>query len=178
MQIRFVTPDLKQIDALRCDALALPWFCDERPLRGALGLIDWRLCGFISKLVIDGAFAGAPLETVLIPGRPKFALSKLFVVGLGSRAEFDDRCFARASQHMLKTMQQAGARTLALVLPGRPTDAIAPTAAMELLAVIAARHIDHEEIVLLEPGEAQRDMQLVVERERRRARATSDNEGS
>jgi hypothetical protein len=173
MHIRFVAPELKQIDTLRCDGLALPWFSDERPLRGALGLIDWRLCGFVSKLVVDGALRGAPLETVLIPGRPKFALSKLFVVGLGSRAEFDDTGFARASQHMLETLHRAGARTLALVLPGRQTGAIAATAAMELFAVIAARHADHDEIVLLEPGEAQRDMQPVVERERRRARATS-----
>jgi hypothetical protein len=178
MHVRFVTPELKQIDALRCDALALPWFNDERPLRGALGLIDWRLCGFISKLVIDGALAGAPLETVLIPGTPKFAVSKLFVVGLGSRAEFDDACFARAAQHMLRSMLRAGARTLALVLPGRQVGAIAPAAAMELFAVALAGHAEHEALVLLESAEAQRDMQLVVERERRRARATSATEES
>jgi len=100
------------------------------------------------------------------------------VVGLGSRAEFDEACFARAAQHMLQTMQRAGARTLALVLPGRQIGAIAPAAAMELFAVIAASHADHEALVLLEPVEAQRDMQLVVERERRRARATSATEGS
>jgi hypothetical protein len=178
MHVRFVAPELKQIDALRCDALALPWFSDERPLRGALGLIDWRLCGFISKLVIDGAMAGAPLETVLIPGRPKFALGKLFVVGLGSSAEFDDTGFARASQHMLQTLHRAGARSLALVLPGRQIGAIAAVPAMELFALIAARHADHDELVLLEPSDAQHDMQPVIERERRRARATSATEGS
>src|SRR5262245_14759458 len=89
MHVRFAPPELKQIDALRCEALALPLFSDERPLSGALGLCDWRLCGFLSRMAVAGRITGEALETVLIPARPKLSLDKLFVFGLGARAEFD-----------------------------------------------------------------------------------------
>ena len=54
MHIHFALPELAQLDELRCEALALPFFSDERPLRGALGLVDWRLCGMVSSLIIEG----------------------------------------------------------------------------------------------------------------------------
>lgn len=172
MHVRFVAPELKHIDGLRCEALALPLFSDERPLRGALGLVDWRLCGFVSRLLQEGAISGAPLETVLIPGRPKFPLGKLLIVGIGARADFDAQGFARTAEHMLQTLRRAGARSSALVLPGRQNGAIEAAAAMELFAEVATQlRAEEEEWVLLESGDAQRAMQPVIDRERRRARA-------
>ncbi len=35
----------ESIDKTHSDTLVLSFFKDERPLRGANGLIDWRLCG-------------------------------------------------------------------------------------------------------------------------------------
>ena len=37
------------------ETLVLPFFADERPLRGAAGLCDWRLCGRLSRLLAVGA---------------------------------------------------------------------------------------------------------------------------
>lgn len=171
MHVRFAAPELKSIDALRCEALALPLFSDERPLRGALGLIDWRLCGFVSRLLVSGAISGAPLETVMIPGRPKFTLSKLLLVGAGAHVDFEAARFQAVARHMLATLQRAGVRSSALVLPGRQSEAIEPAAAMELFAEVASAQPGPEDWVLLESGDAQRAMQPVIERERRRARA-------
>jgi hypothetical protein len=171
VHVRFAPPELKQIDALRCEALALPLFCDERPLSGTLGLCDWRLCGFVSRMLVAGRIVGDPLETVLIPARPKLSLDKLFVFGLGARSDFDAAGFERAIDHMLDTLARARVRTTALVLPGRNTGAIAAARAMELFLPATARHPEHDELVLLETSEAQRQMEPVAERERRRARA-------
>ncbi|HMI91498.1 MAG TPA: leucyl aminopeptidase, partial [Polyangiales bacterium] len=74
MHVRFAAPEMAQLDALRCEALALSFFSDERPLRGPLGLIDWRLCGFVSQLLTSGRVGGALLETVLVPARPKLSV--------------------------------------------------------------------------------------------------------
>ena len=72
---------------------------------------------------------------------------------------------------MLDTLTRARVRTSALVLPGRNTGALTPAHAMELLLATAGAHPEHDELVLLELHDAQRDMEPVVERERRRARA-------
>src|SRR5688572_3625202 len=110
MHVRFTVPELKQIDALRCEALALPLFSDERPLRGALGLVDWRMCGFESRLRGVGRLQGAWQETVLIPARPKLTMDKLFLFGVGASAELDAARVRAAVDHMLDTLARARVR--------------------------------------------------------------------
>lgn len=172
MHVRFVAPDLKQIDALRCEALALPFFSDERPLRGPLGLVDWRMRGFVSRLLLKGTIAGAAFETVLIPARPKLSLDKLFLFGLGEQAPFTPADLAGHIDHMLNTLASARVRTTALVLPGRSTQHIAATSAMEAFVARALHRDDHDELILLEAADSQKAMDAVIARERRRARAT------
>jgi hypothetical protein len=171
MYIRFSVPELKQIDALRCEALALPLFSDERPLRGALGLVDWRMCGFISRLRSDERLLGTAQETVLIPARPKLSMDKLFLFGLGVESAFDTAQVRPAIEHMRDTRARARVRTTALCLPGRATGCVAPEKAMEAFIAATAKRTEHDELILLEPHEAQREMASVIERERRRARA-------
>jgi hypothetical protein len=171
MHVRFAAPELGQIDALRCEALALPFFSDERPLRGALGLLDWRMCGFVSRMLASGKIEGSPLETILIPGRPKLSMDKLFLFGLGPLSAFDPPLLERGICHMLDVLARARVRSTALVLPGRNVGCIGAEGAMEAFFGLAMHREEHDEIVLLEPPDAQREMGAVIERERRRARA-------
>ena len=71
MDVRFVLTELARIDALRYEAVALPFFEDERPLRGAAGLCDWRLCGRLSAILRGGRVTGALGELTLLPARPR-----------------------------------------------------------------------------------------------------------
>lgn len=171
MYVRFTAPELAHIDALRCEALALPLFSDERPLRGALGLVDWRMCGFVSRLRLEDRIRGDELETVLLPARPKLSMDKLFLFGMGPQAELDPERMRRAIDHMFDTLAKARVRTSALALPGRATGQVAPDKAMEVFVAVSLQRDDHDEVTLLEPSEAQREMEPVIERERRRARA-------
>jgi hypothetical protein len=171
MHVRFAAPELAQIDALRCEALALPFFSDDKPLRGALGLLDWRMCGFVSRQLRAGKIEGAPLETILIPGRPKLSMDKLFVLGLGARASFDEAMLSIALRHLLDTLARARVRSTALVLPGRNGACISAVKAMEAFVTVALHREEHDELILLESAEAQREMEPVIERERRRQRA-------
>ena len=41
------------------DALVVPVWSDVRPLRGAAGLLDWRLCGRLSQMIREGRVSGA-----------------------------------------------------------------------------------------------------------------------
>jgi hypothetical protein len=171
MHVRFAAPEMAQLDALRCEALALPFFSDERPLRGPLGLIDWRMCGFVSRLLASGRVAGTALETVLVPARPKLSVDKLFLFGLGAAAELGEGDRARAITHMLDTLASARVRTSALVLPGRSNGTVRAVDAFETFVAVALAREDHDELIVLEPAAGQKAMEPVLERERRRARA-------
>ncbi|MGD8860587.1 MAG: M17 family peptidase N-terminal domain-containing protein [Myxococcales bacterium] len=171
MEVHFAPPELSTLDDLRCEALALPFFSDERPLRGALGLVDWRMCAMISKLRKSGDLEGSAGETSLLPARPKLPMDKVFLFGLGPRAKLSTTQVRAAIEHMLDTLERAGVRTSALCLPGRSTDAVTPADAMEAFVGAVDARKQHDELILLETHDAQRKMEPVIERERRRARA-------
>src|SRR5688500_18976964 len=169
MHLRFAPPTTAQLDRLRCEALALPVLSDERPLRGALGIVDWRLCGLVSRLVIRGAVSTAPLQTTLVPGRPKLVVDKVFLFGAGASADLDEARQRALGAHMLGSAVAPGVRPTALVLRGRGSDLVSPAAAMEILVSVARARGEVDELIVPEPAEAQKSMEPVLERERRRA---------
>lgn len=171
MDVHFVPADLRRFDALRSEALAIPFFEDERPLAGALGLVDWRLSGFLSRLILRGRISGRAGESVLLPARPRLSFEKLFLYGLGPRSDFDERVLRDATSRMLGALSKARVRASVLVLPGRVLGLVSPVRAMEVFLEVAAAHPEHDDVTLVEESEAQRAMEPVVERERRRARA-------
>ncbi|MEZ4337747.1 MAG: M17 family peptidase N-terminal domain-containing protein [Sandaracinaceae bacterium] len=171
MEVRFVPPDLRRLDELGSEALALCFFEDERPLPREIGLVDWRLCGAISKILLRGRASGALGETVLLPARPRLPFEKLFLFGVGRVADFDDAVVDGVIERMLTTLDRAFVRTSVVSLPGRCTDRIAPEHAMKIFLGRAAMHPEQDSAVVIEPADAQRAMMPVVERERRRERA-------
>jgi hypothetical protein len=58
---------------------------DERPLKGAAGLLDWRLHGFLSRFVLSGRISGNQSEFVYVPVSHHGSLRHVLIVGLGSR---------------------------------------------------------------------------------------------
>src|SRR5690349_4139868 len=95
MALAFVSPELQrwdqlvELDGRRPEALLLPFFSDERPLRGAAGLADWRLCGRLSKLLEGGRVVGAFGESTLLPGR-LLPFEKVVLYGVGPSKQFDE----------------------------------------------------------------------------------------
>lgn len=159
------------MDELRCEAAALPFFAEERPLRGALGLLDWRLRGYVSRLRQSGRVTGARGETLLLPTPRRTSFDKLFLFGLGARAAFDEADGEDEAARMLATLEKARIRVAAFTLPGRSVDALAPDVAMAGFLRAAASAVEIDEVVILEGHDAQRAMEPVIERARRRARA-------
>jgi leucyl aminopeptidase len=169
VHLKFAAPTLEGLDSLACDALALPLHSDERPPRGATALVDWRLCGLLSRALALGEVTGKRGECVLIPGRPKLAVDKIFVHGLGPSSELDAEGLREGVQAMLDSLVKAQAHVAALVLPGRAAQQVDAVAAID--ALVAARVDVLDEIIVVEAAPAQREMEPVLERERRRAHA-------
>lgn len=181
MDVHFAAPELSDLDALRCEAIALPFFSDERPLQGAGGLIDWRLCGALSRILVSGFVTGGLGEQVLVPTQSRLAVEKVFLFGLGPEAAMSIDVAAGRIRHILQTVLASGSRTLAMVLPGRSTGIMGGVAAMEAFVLAAGPPFRGQgsavdEVILIESPDGQREMAPVVERERRRARAMAGSQ--
>lgn len=172
MYVHFALPDLSHLDSLRVEVLALPFFADERPLQGIGGLVDWRLCGLISRWQAEGQIVGDADETVMVATRRRLPMDRVLLFGLGASADFDAVRMGARLGDMLDTITVSRARSAALVLPGRNTGMTSAAQAMESFVVATDARGAQDEVVLLEGHEAQREMEPVMERERRRRRAS------
>ena len=171
MYVRFIAPDIRRLDELQTEAMTIPFFADERPPQGTLGLVDWRHGGWVSRLLLDGRLTGESGETVLIPSRPKLSCEKLFLFGLGGRADFGPEVFEFTMRRVLETLTRARVRASTCVLPGRHLQMMEPEAAIELLLHVARDYPEQDEVTLVETLEAQKAMSPVLQRDRRRTRA-------
>ena len=153
MKIAFVPPDLRRLDQLRCDVLALSFFREDRPLRGAAGLVDWRLCGRLSRLVASGRLQGGTGELTLLPARPRLPFDKLLLLGLGPRDAFDEAAYVEALRATFAALASMRTHSVAIALPGRATAAIAPEAAITALLDLSGAAEEQDELVLIEDPE-------------------------
>ncbi len=121
------------------DALVVSVWSDVRPLRGAAGLLDWRLCGRLSQMIRDGRVSGVSGEKLLlVTGRS--AWPRVLAVGLGESSRFDDSAFREAIDRSLETLRRMGARSIAFALPGRDLDVVRPERAMRSLLDVLSQN--------------------------------------
>ncbi len=158
-------PDLRRLDALRSDVLALSLFDGERPLRGAAGLIDWRLCGRLSRLLLGGRLGGGAQEITLVPPRPRLPFDKLLLVGLGAEADFGEDSFAGALERTFTALTSMRTHSSVMALPGRATGRISPERAIQLFVELSAAHEDQDEVTLIEDAESQKVMSALVDQQ-------------
>jgi hypothetical protein len=170
VDVRFTNPDLLSLGELKTEALCLPLTTDERPLRGPQGLVDWRLSGRISQLLVRGSLTGERGERVLMPARPRMFAERLLWVGTGASAGLDEAGFRAAIHDVLVCVRGLRVRTAALVFPGRVQERIGAAEAMAwFFDAVADFEADIDEVTVIDKREAQRAMEPVVERVRRRA---------
>jgi len=170
MELRFVTPDLRRLDEVGSEVLACGLFSDALPPPGTAGLLDWRLCGLISRLIESGFLTGQKGEVMLVPLRPKLPFDKALLFGLGPRPKFDDRVFREITEHMLRAMHDLCARSAVVELPGRFGPEVDADVAADILLDLAGGHPEHDVWTLVESGEAQKQITARMTEQRRRDR--------
>lgn len=95
--LQFCDVNLRALDECQADVLALTLFSDQRPLRGLAGLVDWRMCGALSRWARSGFVTGTWGERVLVPSQGRLTFPRLLVLGLGKRERYrEDRAQAAA----------------------------------------------------------------------------------
>jgi hypothetical protein len=122
------------------DLCMVPIWSDVRPLRGAAGLLDWRLNGHLSERLRE-RFTGARGERLLLPTR-RLPWRAVLALGVGSSHEFDDTRFRDTLETAFTVMKGLGVSTVAAALPGRDTGKIDPERAVALFRE-SAQERDH-----------------------------------
>jgi hypothetical protein len=105
---------MHDIKKLETDAVAVGFFEDIRPLKGAAGALDWILCGSLSRLIIQEKIRGALGETALLTTKGKIPAPKVFMVGLGPRSQMTPATLREASRIAATTIVAAGVIRAAL----------------------------------------------------------------
>ena len=138
------------LERAAADLVVAPLFEDERPLRGAAGRVDWRLCGQLSSLVAEGRLAGAPGEAALLVAFAGLRASRLLVVGAGPQAGTGEGALAELIRVAVERVARLGLASMAFPLWGDAASRVDGLAGAAASALAAAT------------DEAQLELRLVV----------------
>ena len=172
MNVSLLPVELARWDqAAPADAVCVPVWTDVRPLRGAAGLLDWRLCGRLSTMLASGKVTGAEGEQTLFPSANRLPWRLVLALGGGPRRDFSDRRFQASVRRALDAVKGLGARRLALALPGRDgeratTGATAALTSRRALDVVL-EELDAtpdviDELAVIAPGAVQKELAEVL----------------
>jgi len=118
--INTVPLTLEALDPLPVDTVCLFVPEDERPLTGAAGYVDWRLCGQLSRLLVDGFFKGSRGESLLLPSNGRIGAPRVVVLGLGPGGDaLHPGILRSALSQAADVLNRARVDSVALELPGR-----------------------------------------------------------
>jgi len=114
------------------DVLVIPLWSDIRPLRGAAGLLDWRLCGKLSQMIREGRVSGSAGEKLLlVTGRVPWP--RILGIGAGPSDVFGDGACKATLQCAMEAARGIGAEKMAIAIPGRDLDLVKPDRAIRYL---------------------------------------------
>jgi Cytosol aminopeptidase family, N-terminal domain len=158
MGLHVLAADLAKWDEADRDALLLPFFADERPLRGAAGLADWRLNGRLSRLLRGKRAIGAPGETVLLPPGRRLRFKRIMLFGLGDSKGYNDDRYRADVRRIRAVAAEAGITEYAIQAPGRATGLIGARHAAELWIEEADRDARDADVTLIDDPAGSKDM--------------------
>ncbi len=167
MDLRFVSPDLRQLDLITTEILVVPVGQRDRPPQGTTGLIDYRLGGAISHLILSETLSGTVGQIHLIPGRPRLSFDRVLLLGEGQPEEMNTQIYTKIVEQLLATLQHLGARRAVVELPGRREGLISPEEAVEILLELTSSNPWFDTWTLVESPPAQRTMTQLLRRDQR-----------
>ncbi|MGI5863367.1 MAG: M17 family peptidase N-terminal domain-containing protein [Myxococcales bacterium] len=153
MRLSFADTGLATIDALEgLDAASLFVFEDQRPLKGAAGYIDWRLCGGLSQILKAGRFVGERGDALLFPTGGRLRFERVFCFGAGQRRAFTVSVYSALVKRACEAMSLAGSRAFVTELP--PVPGAGDEGIAQAFISEGATRFKGERIVLLGDGKA------------------------
>lgn len=162
MAVHFLQNELQRWDETEGDALVLTFFSDERPLRGAAGLADWRLCGRLSRLIKHRRISGRRGESVMLPPGRRLTFNRVFLFGLGSSQRFDEETYRQHVRWIRDVLRRAGASNYAIQAPGRAREFIGARRSLELWMEEADKDDVEAEVAIIDSRAGHKEMSEVL----------------
>jgi hypothetical protein len=101
MIINILEQPITQVDS---QAAVLYLYSDMRPPKGAAGMADWYMNGFISKLMKQGKISGRLNEVALLATQGRIAAPKALILGMGATVEMRVDMISAVWKQALLTM--------------------------------------------------------------------------
>ncbi|GAB4515371.1 MAG: hypothetical protein Tsb0020_33950 [Haliangiales bacterium] len=168
MGVHLLGNELSRWDEVDSGSLLVTFFSDERPLRGAAGLADWRLCGRLSRLIRRGKMSGADGETLMLPPGRRLPFRSILIFGLGRSKGFDEERFRSHVRWIRDVASRAGVNEYAVQPPGRATGLIGARRALELWLEEADRDSGSGEVAIIDNQSGQKDMAEILRYQKKR----------
>ncbi len=136
------------IDQIKTDCAVLAFFSDERPLKGMTGLADWRLCGSLSRLIMEKGMEGHFGEIIMFPVRnKKLNTGRVIILGLGSKDQFNFETYSVSVRKILDALFKLHIGNFSLELPGLAgSDLDISMAAHRFCEALAIRYRDNQKL--------------------------------
>lgn len=156
MALSVLPLDLARWDEAQRDCLVLPVFKDDRPLRGAAGLADWRLCGRLSRFLVANRATSEQGETMMMPPGRRLKFDRILWFGLGDAKGYTDDRFRQDLAWILGVVTKAGVNDWAIQLPGRASGLIGARRAVEI--ILEDQLLADQQLTLIEDPAGQKDI--------------------
>lgn len=97
--------------------MVLATFCeDQRPLKGSVGLIDWRLNGKVSDLILKNHITGEFADSLMMPSQGRLVAKEILLFGLGKQGQLSEERFEQIFPLLIQKVIKLKSRDLALTL--------------------------------------------------------------
>jgi len=107
-------------DRLPGEAVLALYFSDQKPLAGPAALLDWRLDGQLTRMLLGKQVQGRAGEHVLLQSNGKLQAERVLFVGGGKWQGLCTETHGSLVAHMLGVAKQAGFRDVSLALLPHP----------------------------------------------------------
>ena len=162
--MQFLDNELTKWDEFEdgADSLVLTFFSDERPLRGAAGLADWRLCGQLSRLIKRSRINGDRGESLLLPPGRRLPFHRIFMFGLGDSHGFNETKYRSHVRWIREVVNRANIQAYATQPPGRATGLIGARRALDLWLDESDKDKRDGRVIIIEDHSGQKEMAEIL----------------
>lgn len=161
----------ERADRIETEVLALFFFQDERPLKGAAGLVDWKMNGALSSLIIKEISSGVSGEsTLVLPGK-RINSQKILLFGLGDSKNYSTDVLKETTVQLVEQLLKIDCHDFCIAVPPSQFTHIKPEdAAVMLVHGLAPRRDADVNVTILAEEEDLVKVRKNVEKIRKEVR--------